>query len=1520
MTKTKLKGLLAQLFNSHQQVSIPSDFSNIPSFQEVFKEHFGNDQLVVSEIVKDLSNLQINGKTNYWNVEVDIDLQFYVDRGDVNYKIELSFADDWNIKESFPDFIENTSVPFFNESKLLFISSAKVPDLEILDNFERDPHLYFLTQQSISGALTPVKWLLGEAPTLQLAGPVTIENDLPDMELVTHIEETVKFDFFNQLPVAFVWNSQVVPVPNDPSRFYNQVYFEIQTFIPFQGKDIILKANFINDLGALNFIAELEDISINDLSGLNSLCNDTDIGAMLPDELGLGNQIGLKQINMSLLPKKKNISSIGFTLNSLNSWELIDGFSANDLELDVIITQPGKKTLRSTAISISGNMAFGNTTELDFNAIYPEKIISAQLVESSHIPISEVASKIFPIGELPNLSISELDLSFAPSDRSISVLTQIESGWGINFGNNSIQLQNVNLELHKDGDDKSAYITASANLLGLHFLLSGTYEGPDSGWTFQGVSTPGDELSVSSLVESVIDFFGVNVPLYNPDIKLSSVEILLNTKTKRFYLSAASSVKTAMHIAGKRILVDSSISLQSSLNQQTKKRSLVGNIYASVELVEGFRFDLQFTMNDAQPVTYGSWTMVDDKSLSLDDLLQALKIDSLSFPDPATKALVDTLRTNVLDNLALTGISFTFHGPRKELTLKADTKLFGTLVMTSHKPKASTKWQQILGLEFPSDFKLSDIPGLKDVLSATDFMAFQNVAVLLTTSDQNGTKMPDMSSPNQGSSGETFLESTNLYLSKGVNVAAKIDLDPENNDNASVTNLQAATGLDSLTIQAALGKDELNFRSSLDGEIGFSVGDDQLDFQDPYVQLDVLPKFGLQLGGSLMVDFMDTKIKAEGGIVITPMEASGRLMVSAHDPDATDTSHANATGNLLEPLGINGIQLNSIGFIVGATFFPPGVKFGMQAGFAIGEQDSSSNKLATVLQVIPAVPSPVVNLQLLSFQLAEMDVNTILTVFTNGHNPELPEFVGAIRATDIGFSYCSTITTLPDGNTALPGFGFHGNVNLFGFKTRAMLEVNPMSGIRGEFQMSPINIEIGGIPILSVTGKGEEISNYFVEDHRGKWVKVSNEDGMLPTLPDELDEDGNSPPVPAMREEVIMDGGGAVFKFDSNGPRYLFASVEVSLFDFITTTIEAEISQTGMAFLYQYRVSDILEIDFDMEVDWAGSNPGFTGKASFDLDLDFEVPLPLGLPSIDLDAGLHASCLLKINGDEFLFRINGSFEFEGIEFTLLDGIELKIPFGSLKDIAQKIFDYIISNAEEIFAEIFAFLREAWEAFEEGVTILYEETKKLVENIAEEAGEIATAAIDFAEKAVDAAVQEVAEVVEDIEKEIGKAYETGKKFVEDTAEAIVEIGKVAAEAFDDFVEDAAAVLEAAGEVAKEVFNEAKQFVENVGREIAAIAEDAVEAVKKFAADAVKEAKKILDAAVKVAKQIWEGIKNTVATLLKAAKALENLAKAVWKEIDEFLAAAAKAIEDAAEDVVDWVSDAGSAIGNTLDEAC
>ena len=390
------KSALVALLNSTTQegpLQLPSDLLQIPNFQNSFIKQFEALKLVLNDVQINADELHIQASSEYWDTEVNIDLQFYIKGSKVHYKLEMVFPDDWDITDSWPNFKHNKAAPLLQQSKLVFISSDQIPDLEILDNFEREPQLYFFAEQPVEGALKPIEWLLGEAPTLQLAGPVTIENDLPDMELVVHISETTKLDFFNNIPIAFAWQSEVLEVPDsNGSEYFNRVYYEITAFIPFEGKEIRLISHFVNELGALNFKAEFDDITLNQLTKLNSLSNDANLTEALPRGLKLGNKIGLKEINISLLPKKKKIASIEFVISTVNPWDVMYDIEGDNIELSIAITNPGRKTQREIEVFLKGDLAFGNKTTLNLSASYPDQIVTATLAEDSTIPISESVS------------------------------------------------------------------------------------------------------------------------------------------------------------------------------------------------------------------------------------------------------------------------------------------------------------------------------------------------------------------------------------------------------------------------------------------------------------------------------------------------------------------------------------------------------------------------------------------------------------------------------------------------------------------------------------------------------------------------------------------------------------------------------------------------------------------------------------------------------------------------------------------------------------------------------------------------------------------------------------------------------------------------------------------------------------------------------------------------------------------------------------------------------------------------
>jgi len=130
MTRNQLSLTLRRLSRSGN-LNLPTDFSEIPKLQQSFSAQFGATSLAISDLQYDNNEFKFEGKSNYWNSDVDVVLQFFHSGRSVHYKVEMTFSDDWKIKDSWPKFVENSSAPILNDGKLLFISSDKVPDMEM---------------------------------------------------------------------------------------------------------------------------------------------------------------------------------------------------------------------------------------------------------------------------------------------------------------------------------------------------------------------------------------------------------------------------------------------------------------------------------------------------------------------------------------------------------------------------------------------------------------------------------------------------------------------------------------------------------------------------------------------------------------------------------------------------------------------------------------------------------------------------------------------------------------------------------------------------------------------------------------------------------------------------------------------------------------------------------------------------------------------------------------------------------------------------------------------------------------------------------------------------------------------------------------------------------------------------------------------------------------------------------------------------------------------------------------------
>ncbi|MEM1324085.1 MAG: hypothetical protein AAGG75_27750, partial [Bacteroidota bacterium] len=1442
--------------------------------------HNNNILITIGEMTVRGKGLFIKGKVDFMGLEnLSAQLIFKATVRSLKIALRIELPPNWNFKDSFPN-LPPSLKPVEGQPGEYDYGDSALTDLNfhtaffVLKNSLSSKEPYFKKGLNFSGfpenflQATTMSTIFPVDASTNLSGSITLHpgDSMPDFSL--YLSFPVKDINFGPLKITDLRQRyhRVEPPVSD----YQQTELQaVGNIVIGATRPVTLEvASPLNPGSSVfNFYGQSPDNSAtlsNGLAALNELLGLPANAIKLPQELGVINKAVLHYFSAIIDAQTKRVRRVDFSIGLPVQWEVIkDRLTLEDIKVGIAVLNPSPAAKRKINVLLGGTFSIATTTPVHLEAVVTTDDgvdLVAQMRQGEKFPLIAGFNKLTGASiDLPGDLVAErLYFHAVPKAKNYQFKFSVAGDWALLPGIMDLALKRISIEVDQKAGRTTGLLAGQLNIAGIDLFLKAALPTAGAGWNLSGKSGQDQNISLSSLVQELISKLNIQLPFDIPGVQLRNLSAEVNTKTKNFALSGESMSKMDFPIGDISFDVFATIHLNVTRDATTGAKQLTGSVSGELDIA-GQIFSIGYKMGKGDKTISAAWAAKGDESLGINDVLKALGLEIIELPD----ALEVTLKS----------IAFEFDTSSKSLRLMAASKQFGKVFFVSQRSSTSNKRAYVFGLEFPPNFKLSDIPGLGSELNGADFMSFRQTALIVSSDQVSNLVIPQL--PMLANTGtlatEPFVSDQALTLSQGLNVTARINLN--DTEDASMKNLQSATKLKELLLQAAVGRRTLHFRANLDSSIKFKIGSNALEFRDPHIRIDILPIFGLQLVGGLMVEMNDVNLLAEGGLVISPVEVSARLMVSAHDPDAEGaTASSVGTANLLGPLGIKGIQLNSIGMIIGATFAPPAMKFGFQTGFAIGDQAPSSNEMAMVLQIIPAAPSPVVNVILLTFELAEIDIETALTVFTNDNAPDLPAILRSIRATEVGFYYCQAPTTLPDGNTAIPGFGFNGNVNLFGFTARAHLMINMLSGIEGHFQTAPIHINAGNVNILSVTGKGEELSNTF-EKKDGKWIKVDNQSQLL-------DFNGNETP-PETKTEILVAAGGPVLQFSTLGPKFLYASVSASFLDLLKMELEAEVSTSGISFFYSVTNGlTFLKASFTVKTD------GFKADGSMGVDLDIDIKLKepttgVNLGTIDLDTGFEASTKIEVNQNGYSQTIKGSFHWESLKINL-PTITIKVTPDDFAALAKAIGEYILNHAWELFKQFFDSIEKWLNAAKDGLIKVGKAVGQAAEDLAKglKAGFDATA--EEATKAFKALDYGAKEVGKALKEGFGTAAKETAEFLKDVGYEVKEVGETLKNVFGSSAKEAAQFLKDAGYTARQVgdvlkntFGAAAQEVSKLMKAIGYNATEIADILKSQFGAAARDVAKFLKGAGYTAAQVGATLKSAFGTAAQdAARFLKN----------------------------------------------
>lgn len=893
---------------------------------------------------------------------------------------------------------------------------------------------------------------------------------------------------------------------------------------------------------------------------------------------------------------------------------------------------------------------------------------------------------------------------------------------------------------------------------------------------------------------------------------------------------------------------------------------------------------------------------------------------------------------------------------------EADNALYKTAFLVL--PKDAQGWGFVTGVCFADNVELANVVGFESVYGIDELQSLLSitpVSVLYASRSVDRFAMPaDMAvQTTLVGAGHASKQAANAdgtyHLNSGLSVSARLIFKTSKNPAlARVGDLLDLTEIDGRISIEKPGADAhaplcVDARALLPKSMGIPTGTgSKLKLSNAYFGVRTAKGVGatLELGGTVSICLFGKLHEVTVALYVD--EASADATVQLHDFD-------------LPPFqALPGVHFHKdIAFEIGAQFEPEGLDLGFMGDFYIG-QDPLKNpgKVTIVLEMIEAVPNPLY----VQFSIKELSLWSMFEAMTGmmerldeaskiagqtaavvpsssdthgvAHAPEHAfgflkqqyQNLGCIfekfEFHDVAFHWADSIVILPDGSTALPGVGFRGWLDLFGWRTFAAFEISTgvSSKLSAHLEMEPVNL----LGIVSIAGDGHGVS---VKEVSGEtkgwdyWKKASEKKQSLIRQNEtpKLLASGKLPPDHAVASdhamEYVVSPGGPVFIVSSQHAPFMHADIRVALFDLIHTELRADVDETGMSFVLKTGVGDVLNLTLGCKLK-TGPVPAvapakkpaktlakkelfyFEGYGKFGLhlkaDLSFDLPL-IGHIPIELDAGLDAEMHLIINetinaaGEletDFKMIIDGSFEFEGIELTL-PTLTLDAPFASLSDLPEQILSHIDEMAAEIFGELFSSLDklaevavklvgEAVVAVAKEVEVIAEDAVKAVEAVGEGIASAAEAVGDE----VEAAANEISGAAINVATAVAAEAVAIAKGAEKVAEALAEEGR---KVFEDAEHAVAQAAIAVGEEVEKIEHEIEDVVNAAVHEAEKIAEEVADEVLAI----LSTAKEIADEVVHAAEEVAEGIENAAEAVFdeaeKAAEWIEHAAEDAWDAV-------------------------------------
>lgn len=482
-------------------------------------------------------------------------------------------------------------------------------------------------------------------------------------------------------------------------------------------------------------------------------------------------KIDISHLPHALLDIKLSYLNIGFDLVDLSvpqfdlsltterNINIIEGLISLKPTLSLSVYDPFSEEQQLEG-ELEGIWHLGSTL-FETEVLYPDGTFYAFMSEGQTLDATAVAERLFPEVELPEVTLTHMELQGNSHQQSFSANIETSGDWHIkgndivltqvkismsrysvtNRSENESEDDSVDSNSESESRSESEYsVFALFEVAEVDVFVVADYASTGD-WQFEGNTGYGQEIPIGHLIEDLGNKFGeVSLPASLKGLTIQNLRISFNTKTKDFTFTC----EAKLPIDDKELDIIVNIDLKHNENGSFNN-SFSGHITFS-----NLKFDIIFDKDKTSKAFVATYSEEGSNRLNLAKLFEPVSSDT-------------TLRS-ILENIEIDLKDALFAYSKTTTTTNVLFGLdIGTNINLSNLP--------LVGKELPPEQTIS-VDDLQLLIASQDFTS-QEITAFNTLTPQGVTKIPERSNSDSNSTTE---RPQTAPLPKGLNISAKMQI------------------------------------------------------------------------------------------------------------------------------------------------------------------------------------------------------------------------------------------------------------------------------------------------------------------------------------------------------------------------------------------------------------------------------------------------------------------------------------------------------------------------------------------------------------------------------------------------------------------------------------------------------------------------------------------------------------------------------------------------------------------------